>query len=90
MTKIKIPAPLRKYTNEESVISTKAQNLFGIFEYLVFKYPQIKTHLFNEKAELHAFLRIFVGDKPNEVNGKEDVLLEKDHLIRIIPVIKGG
>lgn len=89
MPSIKIPTPLRAYTNGEAQLNIEGSTVGQILNTLVEQYPDLKPHLFNGD-ELRSFVNVFVGDEDVRfLEGMETEVESKDNL-RIIPSIAGG
>jgi MoaD family protein len=89
MTSIKIPTPLRGFTNNQAQIEVSGTTVGAALNDLVTQYPDLRQHLFNG-GELRNFVNVFVGDEDVRfLNGLNTELQEGDNL-RIIPSIAGG
>ncbi len=90
MPQLKIPTPLRPYTEGESTLSLEGGNVAEMLTAAVNLHPQLKKHLFNEDDQLRPFVNIFLGEENiNELDGLQTKLTENDTLL-IIPSIAGG
>ena len=89
MAKIKIPTPLRAYTNNESQVNVSGSTIGGALADLVEQYPDLKPHLFKDD-ELRNFVNIYLGeDDVRGLDGMETAIDDEANL-RIIPSIAGG
>lgn len=90
MTVLRIPTPLRAYTNGQSDVNVNGSNISEALTDLTFQYPTIKPHLFNEGGELRPFVNLFVGE--NNIKDLQGVntLLKDGDKIMLIPSIAGG
>ena len=89
MASIRIPTPLRAYTDGESAISVDGSTVGEALENLVSQHPDLKPHLFNDD-ELRSFVNIFLDDEDIRfLQGLETEIADNDSL-RIIPSIAGG
>jgi molybdopterin converting factor small subunit len=89
MPSIKIPTPLRAYTNGEAQLNVEGSTVGQVLSALVEQYPDLKPHLFNGD-ELRNFVNVFVGDEDVRfLEGMETEVESSDNL-RIIPSIAGG
>ena len=90
MTNLKIPTPLRYYTNGQAEVSVTGSNVAAAMRNLVEQYPTLEQHLYNGKGEMRAFVNLFLGeDNIKDLQGLETPLAEGDTL-RLIPSIAGG
>jgi len=89
MTTLKIPTPLRQYTNGQAVVIVSGSNVDAAMRNLVEQYPALEQHLYNG-GEMRAFVNIFLGQQNvKDLQGSETPL-EEGATLRIIPSIAGG
>jgi len=89
MTSIKIPTPLRAYTNNQAEVKVGGSTVGQALNDLTDQYPELRQHLFNG-AELRNFVNVFMGEEDVRfLDGLNTELSESDNL-RIIPSIAGG
>ncbi len=62
MPVLRIPTPLRAYTNGQSDVTVNGSNISEALADLTTQYPTIKPHLFNEGGDLRPFVNLFVGE----------------------------
>ena len=90
MATLKIPTPLRSYTNGESIVSVQGANVAEAMESLIQKYPTLKPHLYNSDENLRPFVNLFVGENNiKDLQGLETPLDENARVV-LIPSIAGG
>jgi molybdopterin converting factor small subunit len=90
MPTIKIPSPLRSYTNGQSEVAVKGITVAGAMEDFISTYPALQPHLFNNKGELRPFVNLFLNSQDvRHLQGLETPLAEDDRLM-IVPSIAGG
>jgi len=90
MTILKIPTPLRYYTNGQAEVPVSGSDVATAMRNLVEQYPTLEQHLYNGKGEMRAFVNLFLGeDNIKDLQGLETPLNEGDTL-RLIPSIAGG
>jgi molybdopterin converting factor small subunit len=90
MPSLRIPTPLRPYTNGQSDISVQGLTVADAMQDLVAQYPALKPHLFNGEGALRPFVNLFLGEENiKELQGLETPLKENDRLM-LIPSIAGG
>jgi len=90
MTTLKIPTPLRQYTNGQAEVAVRGSNVASAMRNLVEQYPALEQHLYNGDGEMRAFVNLFLGENnTRDLQGLETPLSEGDTL-RIIPSIAGG
>lgn len=89
MASIRIPTPLRAYTDGEASISVDGTTVGEVLNNLVDLHPDLKPHLFNDD-ELRSFVNIFLADEDIRFLQGLETELEDDDSLRIIPSIAGG
>ena len=89
MVNIKIPTPLRKFTNQEGEVQAEGDTIIELIENLGIKYPGIKQKLLDETGKIRKFINIYVGDEDIRFLQKEATKVEGKE-ITIVPAIAGG
>jgi adenylyltransferase/sulfurtransferase len=90
MAVLRIPTPLRSYTNGQAEVKVSGPNVSAAMSDLVTQYPALKPHLYNGEGTLRPFVNLFVGqDNVKDLQGLETPLDENTQL-RLIPSIAGG
>ena len=90
MPVLRIPTPLRAYTNGQSDVTVSGSNISEALADLTTQYPTIKPHLFNEGGDLRPFVNLFVGE--NNIKDLQGVNtpIKDGEKIMLIPSIAGG
>jgi len=87
---VRIPAPLRKVTNDKDRVEVDAENLADMVEAMEEKYPGIKERLLDETGELRHFVNIYVnGEDVQFLQGLETPIVGSDE-VSIVPAVAGG
>ena len=90
MTTLKIPTPLRQYTNSQAEVTVNGSTVAAAMQNLVEQFPALEQHLYNGDGQMRAFVNLFLGeDNTRDLQGLETPLSEGDTL-RLIPSIAGG
>ena len=90
MPVLRIPTPLRTYTNGQSDVTVSGSNISEALTDLTNRYPTIKPHLFNEGGELRAFVNLFIGENNiKDLQGVNTPISDGEKLM-LIPSIAGG
>jgi adenylyltransferase/sulfurtransferase len=90
MPSLRIPAPLRSYTDGQSEIALQGSTVNEVMQNLLTQYPTIKPHLFNGEGSLRPFVNLFLGENNvKDLKGLETSLKADDRLL-LIPSIAGG
>ncbi len=90
MAVLKIPTPLRSYTNGQAEINVRGSNVAEAMQSLVEQYPTLRPHLYNGDGRLRPFVNLFLGE--NNVNDLQglDTPLDENARMLLIPSIAGG
>jgi molybdopterin converting factor small subunit len=90
MILLKIPTPLRSYTQGQNEIPVRGDTVADAVQDLVSQHPSLRTHLFNGNGELRPFVNLFLNDENiRDLQGMQTPLAEGD-LLKLIPSIAGG
>lgn len=89
MASIKIPTPLRAYTNNQSQVDIKGKTVGEALNDLTDQYPELRQHLFNG-AELRNFVNVFLGEEDVRFLDGLGTEIDSSDSLRIIPSIAGG
>ena len=90
MPTLRIPTPLRNYTNGQSEIPVQGSTVSAAIDDLVSQYPALKPHLLNGSGQLRPFVNLFLGEENiRELQGIDTPLKDDDRLM-LIPSIAGG
>lgn len=89
MPSIKIPTPLRPYTNNQAQVNVSGTNVGEALIDLVNQYPDLRQHLYNGET-LRNFVNVFLGEDDIRFLSGLETELETGDSLRIIPSIAGG
>ncbi len=89
MASIKIPTPLRAYTNNQAQVDVAGTTVGEALNDLTDQYPELRQHLFNG-AELRNFVNVFLGEEDVRFLDGLGTEIDSGDSLRIIPSIAGG
>ena len=89
-TKVRIPTPLRKLTNNEEMVEVNARNVGEAINELQLRYPGIQERLVDEKGEVRRFVNVYVNEEDIRFLKNQHTPLKDGDEISIIPAIAGG
>jgi molybdopterin synthase sulfur carrier subunit len=88
--KVRIPSPLRTYTNGADVIDTQGANVGEVLANLKGQATGIETRLFKAPNQLNRFVNIYLNDEDIRFLSNLDTLVKPGDEISIVPAIAGG
>jgi len=90
MATVRIPSPLRRYTNNQSKVESNGANISELIDNLEAHYPGVKTRLCDESGQIKRYVNIFVnGEEIRTLQGSETTVDDKDE-VSIVPAMAGG
>jgi len=90
MATVKIPAPLRRFTQNRSDIPTDGANVGEVLKSLCQQFPVLEKHLYTEDHQLRNFVTLFLNSEDiRSLQGLDTPVQEGDE-ISIVPAIAGG
>ena len=90
MATVRIPSPLRRYTNGQSKVEGKGANISELIENLESLYPGVKTRLCEDNGQIKRYVNVFVnGEEIRTLQGSETPITDKDE-VSIVPAMAGG
>ncbi|MBN1218972.1 MAG: MoaD family protein [Anaerolineae bacterium] len=90
MATVRIPSPLRRYTNGQSKAQTTGANVNEVINNLEARYPGIKSRVCDENGHIKRYVNIFINDKEiRTLQGADTPVTDTDE-VSIIPAMAGG
>jgi molybdopterin synthase sulfur carrier subunit len=89
-TRVRIPTPLRKLTNDEEVVEVTAATIGDAITELQGRFPGIKERLLDETGAVRRFVNVYVNEEDIRFLQNKDTKLKDGDEISIIPAIAGG
>ncbi|MES0361046.1 MAG: ubiquitin-like small modifier protein 1 [Anaerolineales bacterium] len=90
MTTLKIPSPLRTYTDGQTTVEVKGKTVSEALESLVEQHPDLRQHLFNGAHELRPFVNLFLNSEDIRHLQNLATPIHEDDRLMIVPSIAGG
>lgn len=87
---VKIPTPLRKVTNGESLVTVDGSNVREMIEELERQFPGMRERLCDDDGALRRFVNVFVGDEDIRFLQGLETTLEDGAQVSIVPAVAGG
>lgn len=90
MSQLRIPSPLRPYTDGQSEVTVEATTVGEALAALTDRYANLRPHIYNSEGQLRTFVNLFLNDEDvRQLQGMDTPLKANDRLI-LIPSIAGG
>lgn len=90
MAILKIPTPLRSYTDGQTEVKVTGKTVAQAMEQLVVRYPALRPHLYNGDGRLRPFVNLFVGENNIKDLQGLDTPLDDGARVLLVPSIAGG
>ncbi len=90
MPNVKIPTPLRQYTNGNSEVQVGGGTAGDALGELASEYPELKNHLYTGDGKLRSFVNVYKGDEDIRFLDGQDTEVDEGDELSIIPSIAGG
>ncbi|HEX3357712.1 MAG TPA: MoaD/ThiS family protein [Tepidisphaeraceae bacterium] len=88
--KVRIPSPLRSYTNGADVIETEGANVGEVLGGLKAKAAGIESRLFKGPNQLNRFVNVYLNDEDIRFLKNLETPVKEGDEISIVPAIAGG
>jgi molybdopterin converting factor small subunit len=85
--KVRIPDPLRSYTNREKAVEAEGATVGAILDDLDRRYPGIRFRMVDEQGRIRKHMKVFVGDE--SVRDLATPVTEADE-VTIMQALSGG
>jgi sulfur-carrier protein len=88
--KVRIPSPLRSYTNGADVIETSGSSINEVLNNLKEKANGIETRLFKGPNQLNRFVNVYLNDEDIRFLKNLETPVKEGDEVSIVPAIAGG
>jgi molybdopterin converting factor small subunit len=61
--KVRIPTPLRSYTEQQPVVEVDGHDLVSVFAALDARYPGLRFRVVDEQGRVRKHMKVFVNDE---------------------------
>ncbi len=90
MTVVRVPTPLRPYTDGQKEVLVGAETVGKALDQLTEQYPALRQHLYDDTGGLRPYVNLFLNEEDvRGLDGQDTSLSEGDRLT-IVPSIAGG
>lgn len=90
MANVRIPTPLRKYTDGQDEVAVTGGTVKEIIDGLEKSYPGIKERICDDSGAVRRFVNVFVADEDIRFLDNLDTSVQDADEISIVPAIAGG
>ena len=90
MANVRIPTPLRKYTQGKDEVEVTGANVREVIDNLEASYPGIRERICDDKGAVRRFVNVFVADEDIRFLDNLDTQVGASDAVDIIPAIAGG
>ncbi|HEX6487491.1 MAG TPA: MoaD/ThiS family protein [Candidatus Dormibacteraeota bacterium] len=90
MPVIRIPGPLRRLSEGESVVEVQAADLRSAIEQLDGRYPGFRDRLLDAEGKPRQFVNIYLNDEDVRLGDGLDAKVGDKDEISIVPAVAGG
>jgi len=89
MANVKIPTPLRTFTDNETSVEVSGENIINIINNLNEKYPGVSEKIM-QNNELKHFVNIYVNGEDIRYLDSLNTKVNSSDEIAIVPAVAGG
>jgi molybdopterin synthase sulfur carrier subunit len=90
MATVRIPSPMRRYTNGERQVTVSAGTLAGAIDELNRRFPGLSERLLDGDGNLHHFVNVFIDEHDVRLLQGLATPLGEQSEVSIIPAMAGG
>lgn len=87
---IRIPAPLRKLTHNQEIVTAEGATISEILKNLDTAYPGLLERICDEQGNVRRFVNIFLNDEDIRFLQEKATSVKTGDEISIVPAIAGG
>jgi molybdopterin converting factor small subunit len=88
--RIRIPTPLRRFTDNKETVEVSATTVQGAIDALESAHPGIKDRLCDESGALRRFVNVYYKDEDIRFLDNVQTRIEDGSELSIVPAIAGG
>jgi len=90
MPVVRIPSPLRRYTDGQSKVTVAGATIAEIIDTLDVQHPGLKSRICDEEGQIKRYVNIFINeDEIRTLEGADSTVGERDE-VSIVPAMAGG
>lgn len=90
MALVKLPTPMRAYTDNQTELQIKGATVGEVLNKLVAQFPTLRDYIYNDRQELRPFVTIFVNQvNSKDINSLDTPLSDEDRLVMVLSIAGG-
>lgn len=90
MAVVRIPSPLRRYTDGQSKVTVSGATVSAVIDSLEASYPGVKSRICDESGQIKRYVNVFVNeDEIRTLDGADSPVDDRDE-VSIVPAMAGG
>lgn len=90
MSKVRIPTPLRKLTQNQAEVDAAGSTIREMVDDLEKQFPGFKERMCDDAGELRRFVNVYVGEEDIRFLEGLDTKIPDGEQVSIIPAVAGG
>jgi molybdopterin converting factor small subunit len=90
MSRVRVPTPLRPYTEGQGQLNVEASTVGEALDELTAQFPSLRPHLYNDAGDLRPYVNLFVNDEDVRTLEGEQTAIQDSDTLMILPSIAGG
>ena len=90
MVEIRVPAPLRAYTDGSKVVYGEGASVGEVLDNVGRRYAGFRDGVFAPDGEVRQFVNIYVNDEDIRYLARLDTPVEAGDVVSILPAVAGG
>lgn len=90
MATVRIPSPMRRYTNGERLVTVSGETLSAAINELGRRFPGLGERLMDGEGKLHHFVNVFIDEQDVRLLQGLATPLREGSEVSIIPAMAGG
>lgn len=87
---VRIPTPLRKFTNDQADVALTGGTIGEVIDNLEAQCPGIKERIVDESGAIRRFVNVYVNEEDIRFLDGPDTPLKDGDQVTIVPAIAGG
>ncbi len=87
---IKIPADLRRYTNNENSIKALSGRFKDILQYISLKYPELAEKIIEKNGSLNGYIKFYIEGENPRIIFNNNIEVKDGETLALFRLVPGG